>query len=64
MFNATVNQLLTTGVTGIMVTYRIQSWKMCYIARHHLLLQSIALDLRKQNLLAVLSTVDLLISLS
>jgi hypothetical protein len=57
-------KLLTTGVIGMMVMYCIRSQKLCYIARHHLLLQSIASDLRKHILLAILSTVQLLISLS
>jgi len=39
---------LTTGVIGMTVMYYIQSWKLWYIARHHLLLQSIASILRKQ----------------
>ena len=51
---------MTTGVIRMMVTYHFQSWKLCYIARHHLLLQSIASDLRNQNLLVVLSTAQLL----
>ena len=54
---------LVTKTIGMTVIYRIQTWKLCYIARHHLLLQSIASDLRKYNLLVVLSTVQLLISL-
>ena len=57
-------RLLAMGVTGMMVMFRIQSWKLCYIAKYHLLLQFIALDLRKQNLLAVLSTGQLLILFS
>ena len=44
------------GVTGTMEMFHIQSWKLCYIVKYHLLLQFIALDLRKQTLLAVLST--------
>ena len=51
------------GVIGMMVMYYIQSWKLRYIAMHHLLLQSIASGLRKQNLSAVLLSVQLLISL-
>ena len=51
MFNARMNQAM--GVTGMMVMFHIQSWKLCYIAKYHLLLQFIALDLRKQTLLAV-----------
>ena len=38
--------------------------QMCYIAMNDLLLQSIVSDIRKQNLLVVLSTAQLLISLS
>jgi hypothetical protein len=30
-------KLLTAGVIGIMAIYRIQSWKLSYIARYHLL---------------------------
>jgi len=52
------------GVTGTMVMFHIESWKLCYIVMYHLLLQFIALDLRKQTLLAVLSTEELLILLS
>jgi len=44
------------GVTGIMAMFHIQSWKLRYIAKYHLLLQFIDLDLRKQTLLAVLLT--------
>jgi len=36
------------GVIGMMAMYCIQNWKLCYIAWHHLSLQSIALGLRKQ----------------
>ena len=49
-------KLLTTGVTGMLAMFHIQSWKLCYIAKYHLLLQFIALNLRKQTLLAVSST--------
>jgi hypothetical protein len=49
------------GVTGMMVIFHIQSWKLCYIAKYHQQLQFIALDLRKQTLLAVLSTGQLLL---
>jgi hypothetical protein len=52
------------GVTGMMVMLHIQSWKLCYIAKYHQLLQFIALDLRKHTLLAVLSTGQLLILVS
>jgi hypothetical protein len=52
------------GVTGMMVMFHIQSWKLCYIAKYHQLLQFIALDLRKQTLLAALSTGQLLILVS
>ena len=45
MFNARINELLATGVIGMMVMCCIQSWKLCSIARHYLLLQSIASDL-------------------
>ena len=55
-------KLITTDVIGMVVMFNIQSWRLCYIVKHHLLLQSIALDIRKQNLLTVLSTVQLLIS--
>lgn len=55
-------RLLTTGVTGIMAMYYIQSWRLCYIARNNLPLQSIASVLRKYNLLVVPSTVLLLLS--
>ena len=41
-------KLFTTGAIGTMVKFCIQSWKICYIARHHLQLQSIASVLRKQ----------------
>jgi len=44
--------------------YYIQSWKLWYNARHHLLLQSIALGIRIHNLSAVFLSVLLLISLS
>ena len=57
-------RLLAMGVTGMMVIFHIQSWKLCYIAKYHLLLQFITLDLRIQILLAVLSTGQLLILLS
>ena len=40
-----------------MVINGIHSCRLCYIAKHHLLLQSTASDLRKQNLLIVLSTI-------
>jgi hypothetical protein len=42
----------------------IQNWKLCYIARRHLPLQSIAWGLRKHNLLVVSWTVQLFMSLS
>ena len=45
-----------------MAMYHIQSWKLCYIARHHPPLQSIALGLRKHNLLVTSWTVQLLIT--
>ena len=54
----------TTDVIGMMVIYYIQSWKLWYIVRHRLLLQSIASGIRKHNLSAVLLSVQLLISLS
>ena len=54
-------RLLAMGVTGMMVIFHIQSWKLFYVTKYHLLLQFIALDLRKQTLLAVLSTEQLLI---
>jgi len=44
------------GVTVMMVMFHIQSLKMCYRAKYHLLLQFIALDHKKQTSLAVLST--------
>jgi hypothetical protein len=34
------------GVIAMMLMFHIQSWKLCYIAKYHQLLQSIALDLR------------------
>jgi len=36
------------GVIRMMAMYYIQNWKLCYIARRHLPLQSIATVLRKQ----------------
>jgi len=64
MFNARINEAMTTGVIGIMVMYYIQSWILWYIARHHPLLHSIASGPRKHNLSAELLSVPLLISLS
>jgi hypothetical protein len=55
-------RLLTRGVIGMMVTYNTQSWRLCYIARHLLPLQSIASGLKKHNLFVVSSAVQLLIS--
>ena len=40
-------RLLIMDVISIMAMYYIQSWKLYYIARHHLLLQSIASGLRQ-----------------
>jgi len=48
----------------MMVVYYIQSWKLWYIVRHNLVLQSIASGLRKHNLSAALLRFQLLISLS
>jgi len=39
-------RLLTEVVIGMMAIYYIQNWRLCYMARHHLLLQSIASGLR------------------
>jgi hypothetical protein len=52
------------GRTGIMVMFHNQGWKLCYIAKYHLLLQFIAVDLKKLTLLAVLATGQLWILLS
>jgi len=49
-------RLLSKGVIGMMVIYNIQSWRLCYIAGHHLLFKSIASDIRKHNLVVVVST--------
>ena len=57
-------RLLAMGVTGTIVSFHIQSWLLCYIVKCHLLLQFIALDLRRKTLLVVLSTEQLLILLS
>jgi len=54
---------LTMRVIRMMVKYYIQSCKLRYIARYHLLLQSIASGLWKHNLSATLLSVKLLISL-
>ena len=43
------------GVIGMTVIYHIQSWKLCYIARHRLLLQSIASGLLKKEFISVLN---------
>ena len=40
------------GVTGTMVMFHIQSLKLCYIVKYHLLLQFIALGLRKKNFIS------------
>jgi len=42
-------------VIGMMVMYHVQSCKLCYIARHHLPLQSIAAGLRKQFISGLVS---------
>ena len=42
LFKVRTKKLLTMGVIGMIFMYYIQSYKMCYIARHHLLLQFIA----------------------
>ena len=56
--NARMNQAIDHGCNWN------DGWKLCYIARHHLPLQSIASGLRKQNLIVVSWTVHLLISIS
>ena len=48
-------KLLTTNVIVMMATYSIHSWKLCYIAKHYVLLQSIVSD-HRNNLLVDLST--------
>jgi hypothetical protein len=60
MFTAQLNESVNHGCNWN--DSDILSWKICYIARHHLLLQSIATGLRKRNLLANLSYAKLLIS--
>jgi hypothetical protein len=52
------------GVIEVMAMFHIQSWKLCYIAKYHLLLQFIALGIGKEILLAVLFTAQLLILVS
>jgi hypothetical protein len=48
----------------MMAMYHIQTWKLCYTAKHHLLLQSIVSGFRKHNLLVAFLSVQLLTSLS
>lgn len=54
---------LTTGIIGMLLIYYILSCIMWYIARHHLVLQSIASGPRKHNLSAVFLSIHLFISL-
>ena len=42
LFNARMNEGIDLGCNWNVVMYHIQRWKLCYVARHHLLLQSVA----------------------
>jgi hypothetical protein len=42
--------------------FRIQSWKLCYIAKYHQLLHFIALDLRKQTTIGLIDRIVIDIS--
>jgi len=66
-FNARMNQSIDHGCKwndGDVLYSDMESWRLCYIAKHHLSLQSIASGHRNPNLLVFSSTVQLLISLS
>jgi hypothetical protein len=61
LFNARMNQAIDHGCNWNDGDVLYSELETCCIVRHHLLWQSIASDLRKHNLSAVLSTVQLLI---